>query len=135
MTSETRINLVGRLFVLWGALSALIGASMLALGIGAATLVEPQAPGGGGQLAAAFLAASFIALALIAILWGAAHIMVGRPIQRRTHWSRLAALMLGSVDLILLPYGTALGAFTLYVLLRDDARSAFGVTSPPPPGV
>jgi hypothetical protein len=126
LNSTTRIDLVGVLFVLWGALSALIGASMLALGIGAATLVEPESRSGGGQIAAAFFAASFITLAVLAIIWGVVHIMVGRPIQRRSHWARLAALMLGSVDLILLPYGTALGTFTLYTLLRDDARAAFG---------
>jgi hypothetical protein len=127
-----RIDLVGVLFVLWGALSILIGASMLALGVGAATLVEPATRSGGGQLAAAFLATTFITLALLAIIWGIVHIMVGMPIQRRTHWARLAALMLGSIDLLLLPYGTALGSFTLWTLLRDDARAAFGHRPPSP---
>ena len=127
-----RIDLVGVLFVLWGALSILIGASMLALGVGAATLVEPATRSGGGQLAAAFLATTFIILALLAIIWGIVHIMVGMPIQRRTHWARLAALMLGSIDLLLLPYGTALGSFTLWTLLRDDARAAFGHRTPAP---
>jgi hypothetical protein len=39
--------------------------------------------------------------------------------------------MLGSVDLLLLPYGTALGGFTLYTLLGDDARSAFAIKPSP----
>src|SRR5262245_36321074 len=121
-----RIDLVGMLFVLWGALSALIGASMLALGLGAVALVEssPRSPGG-GQIAAVFVAAAFTTLAVMAIIWGVAHILVGLPVQRRRHWSRLAALMLGAVDLLLLPYGTALGVFTLWTLLRQDARTAF----------
>ena len=121
-----RIDLVGMLFVLWGALSALIGTSMLALGLGAVTLVESSSRGaGGGRIAAVFVAASFTTLAVMAIIWGVAHIMVGLPVPRRRHWSRLAALMLGAVDLILLPYGTALGVFTLWTLLRQDARVAF----------
>jgi len=121
-----RIDLVGMFFVLWGALSALIGTSMLALGLGAVTLVESSSRGaGGGQIATVFVAASFTILAVMAIIWGVAHIMVGLPVQRRRHWSRLAALMLGAVDLLLLPYGTALGVFTLWTLLRQDARAAF----------
>jgi hypothetical protein len=121
-----RIDLVGMLFVLWGSLSALIGASMLALGLGAVTLVESSSrTTGGGQIAAVFVAAAFTTLAVMAIIWGIAHIMVGLPIQRRRHWSRLGALMLGAVDLLLLPYGTALGVFTLWILLRQDARAAF----------
>jgi hypothetical protein len=35
--------------------------------------------------------------------------------------------MLGSVDLLLLPYGTALGCYALATLLREDARRLFGV--------
>ena len=73
-------------------------------------------------------------LGVIAILWGVAHVAVGVPLRRRRHWSRLVALMLGSVDLLLLPYGTALGAYALWVLLREDGkklfvRSAFAISS------
>jgi hypothetical protein len=50
---------------------------------------------------------------------------VGLPLKRRTPASRLWALMLGSVDLLLLPYGTALGIYALYVLLREDGKRLF----------
>jgi hypothetical protein len=33
--------------------------------------------------------------------------------------------MLGSIDLVLLPYGTALGVYGLWVLLRDEGRRLF----------
>ena len=35
------------------------------------------------------------------------------------------ALMLGSVDLLLLPYGTALGVYALWVLLNEDGKKLF----------
>ena len=54
-----------------------------------------------------------------------AHVAVGVLVRRRRHWSRLAALMLGSVDLLLLPYGTALGVYALWVLLREDTKRLF----------
>ena len=123
-----QVNLVGILFVVWGALTVLIGASMLMLGVGAfALLASASESGSTGQFAAGFTAVLFTTLALMAIIWGSAHIAVGMPLRRQRPWSRTAALMLGSVDLLLLPYGTALGSYALITLLREDARRLFGV--------
>ena len=33
--------------------------------------------------------------------------------------------MLGSVDLLLLPYGTALGAYTIWALLSEGGKDLF----------
>ena len=122
---SSHIDLVGVLFLLWGLLTTLVGLSTLALGIGAIALVASGTPGGGGQFAAGITAAAFTALALVAILWGVAHIVVGVPLRRRRHWSRVAALVLGSVDLVLLPYGTALGCYALWVLLNEEGKKLF----------
>jgi hypothetical protein len=121
----SHVDLVGVLFVVWGALTTLVGISTLALGISAAALIASGEAAGRGQFAAGVTAVAFTALALIAILWGAAHISVGVPLRRRRYWARLAALMLGSIDLVLLPYGTALGCYTLWVLLNEQNRSVF----------
>ena len=40
--------------------------------------------------------------------------------------ARLASLILAVPNLVLVPFGTALGVYTLWVLLNDDARQAFG---------
>jgi len=37
----------------------------------------------------------------------------------------MMALMLGSVDLLLLPYGTALGIYALWVLLSEGGKRLF----------
>ena len=121
----SHVDFAGILFIVWGLLTALVGVSTLALGVGAAALITSAARGGGGQVAAGLTAVVFTSLAVIAILWGAAHVIVGVPLRRRRPWSRLAALMLGSVDLLLLPYGTALGCYTLWVLLSDEGKKLF----------
>jgi hypothetical protein len=121
----SHVDFVGTLFIIWGLLTALVGVSTLALGVGAVALIASAARGGGGQVAAGLTAVVFTTLAIIAILWGAAHVVVGVPVRRRRPWSRLIALMLGSVDLLLLPYGTALGCYTLWVLLSEDGKKLF----------
>jgi hypothetical protein len=42
---------------------------------------------------------------------------------------------MGAVNLVLIPFGTALGVYTGWVLLNDDARRAFGrrPRAPQPP--
>jgi hypothetical protein len=118
----TPVDLLGVLFVLWGILTMLIGASTLALGIAAAALVRSASSGG---LGAGLTAAAFTTLAVLALLWGGVHLLVGTVLRRRRQWSRHAALMLGTVDLLLLPYGTALGVYSLWSLLREDAKRVF----------
>ena len=106
----------------------LVGVSTLALGVGAVALMTSASRGGGGsQVAAGITAAAFATLAFIAILWGMAHIIVGVPLRRCTPWSRLIALMLGSLDLLLLPYGTALGIYALSVLLNEKGKALFSL--------
>ena len=121
------VDLLAILFVIWGALTLLVGVSTLALGVGAVALITSTARGGGSQVAAGLMAAAFTTLAVMAILWGLAHITVGIPLRRRRHWSRVVALILGAVDLLLLPYGTALGCYALWALLSEDGKKLFAI--------
>lgn len=124
---KSHVDFLGLLFIVWGLLTVVIGVSTLALGVGAVALIASADRGGGGQVAAAITAAAFTTLALIAIGWGTVHVIVGLPLRRHTPWSRLIALMLGSVDLLLLPYGTALGVYALYVLLNERGKALFSL--------
>jgi hypothetical protein len=121
-----QVDFVGVLFIVWGLLTALIGLSTLALGVGGVVLMRAAEPGS-GQFAAGVTVAVFITLAVIAILWGAAHVAVGVPLRRRRPWARLMALTLGSLDLVLLPFGTALGVYALWVLLHQKGRALFEI--------
>lgn len=121
------VDFIGLLFIVWGMLTTLVGLSTLALGVGAVAMIASNAHGGGGQMASALTAFAFAALAVIAMLWGIAHIVVGMPLRRRRPWARLAALVLGSIDLVLLPYGTALGVYALWVLLNERGKRLFVV--------
>jgi hypothetical protein len=121
------VDFVAGLFIVWGVLTTLIGLSTLALGVGAVAVLASSSRQ--ASFAASLTAAAFTTLAIIAIIWGLAHVAVGIPLRSRRHWSRLGALMLGSVDLLLLPYGTALGIYALWALLRDEGKKLFGTSS------
>jgi hypothetical protein len=118
------VDVIGVLFIVWGALTAIIGLSTLALALGATMLIA-SAGQTGGQLAASLVAAFFTTVGVLAVAWGAAHIIVGVPLRRRRSWARLAALTLGTVDLALLPFGTGLVIYALWVLLGEQRKKLF----------
>ena len=122
---NTHVDFIAILFVVWGALIAVIGLSTLALGVGALTLATSDA--GSRQVAAGLTAFAFITLAVIAILWGIGHVFIGIPLRKRSPKARLLAILAGSIDLILLPIGTPLGIYALWVLLNERAKALFGV--------
>jgi hypothetical protein len=46
-------------------------------------------------------------------------------VRRHRPWGRAVAVVFGVLDLALLPLGTALGLYALWVLLHDEVRSRF----------
>ncbi len=104
----------------------LVGLIMLMLAIGAGTLIRYAAAGRpGADLAVELTAATFGALAVLGVLWGAVHAATGVALRRHRPWGRPLGLALGVVNLTILPFGTALGIYALWVLLNNDVRALF----------
>jgi hypothetical protein len=51
---------------------------------------------------------------------------IGRALGRRSRAGRFIALLTAVLNLVVVPFGTALGIYTFWVLLNDDARREFG---------
>jgi hypothetical protein len=119
------VNVLGLLYVVWGGLFLLAGAVVLALTFGAVALIQYAGGEAGTELAAGLTAATFGTLAAIALAWGGIHTFTGAALRRHRPWSRPVAMVFGVLDLALLPFGTALGIYALWVLLHDEARAQF----------
>ncbi len=57
------------------------------------------------------------------VLGGIANLISGFFIRARRH--RMFSLVIGGVNCLMFPFGTALGVFTFVVLLRDSVREAY----------
>ena len=118
------VDLLGTLASIWGALAMLVGVSMLLLAAGA--LTELLAPVANRVDFAAGLTAAVVALiGVFALIWGGAHVWAAVLLKRRQASGRVLSLALAVVNLLVLPFGTAFGAYALWVLLRDDGRRLF----------
>ena len=121
---ERHVNLLGILATLWGALAMLVGVSMLLLAAGA--LSELLAPAANRvDFAASLTAAMFVLIGVFALVWGGAHVWAAVLMKRRRPLGRVLSLALAVVNLLVLPFGTAFGAYALWVLLRDEGRRLF----------
>jgi hypothetical protein len=122
------VTLLAILWNIWGALSLLLGLSLLLLAAGAwAARLDPD--GEAMAVAAGVTAVLLATLALLTLLWGGAHVWAGTLVARRAPSGRILSLALALVNLLVLPFGTALGAYALWVLLPREARQLF---EPPP---
>ncbi len=60
------------------------------------------------------------------LIVAAGGICVGWGLLQRRPWARITALVLGILALFHPPFGTALGIYTLWVLLSGDAGAEYG---------
>ena len=118
------VDLLGILWRLWGALWILVAVSLLLLAAGAfAPALSPETSA--VAFAAGLTAAAFALAGSFALLWGTAHVWSGALLRRRSPLGRIVTLALAIVNLLVLPFGTALGAYALWVLLKDEGRRLF----------
>jgi len=117
--ARQHVALLGALFAVWGGLCLLVGFAWLALGVGAASLTREVGS------AATAAAAAFGVVGTILMLWGAANVWTGLAARRYRPWARALGLVLGVLNLLFVPFGTALGIYAAAVLLNDRVRRRF----------
>ena len=116
------VNLLGILQVVWGWIGLLLGVSMLLLAGGAVIIGLTSQ---GREIPAGVTAAAFAACAAALLAFGVGNAWAGRAINRRVHAGRIAVMVLAVPNLFVLPFGTALGIYAMWVLLHDEARTMF----------
>jgi hypothetical protein len=127
---DTRVkrhaDFLALLYLAWGAIFALVGLAGFSLMAGAVAIAR----GGGpvrpsSDLAAGVTAFTFGVLAALAFMWGVLHMWLGASLRRYKQWARLAALGLAVINVVLFPFGTALGGYACWVLMTEEGRKLF----------
>lgn len=123
---KRHVDFLSTLYVTWGAIFALVAVAGFALAGGAFAIAESTGPVRfGSEMAARLTAVTISIISVIALVWAALHIIVGRMLKKLRPSARLMTLGLAVGNLILLPFGTALGVYALWVLLKDEGRRLF----------
>jgi len=132
--SEQRfhVDVLGYLHLVWGAFGMLTGISLAILAVGTNIAAIELGSVGAPQRAAVWI---FVICAVTLAGFGVSMAVIGRGLQRRWGRGRVAALILAVPNLAIVPFGTALGVYTFWVLQNDDARHEFaaGTAGPAAP--
>jgi hypothetical protein len=123
---KRHVDLVGVLFLLWGGMILVLSLSLLSIGFAATAIGASGNPRvSSAPLAAGLVAAGFFTLAAAGFLFGGVHVWLGTRVRGCREWARAFAIVLAIVDLVLVPFGTGLGIYTLWALLHSGTRRLF----------
>jgi hypothetical protein len=113
------VPILGWCFIVYHGILAVIGilVGAIVFGAGAAS----------GEREAMFVTGTVgAAIAILLLVLSLPGIIAGVGLLKFRPWARILAIILGALHLLSFPFGTALGVYTLVVLLNAEAPSLFG---------
>ena len=113
------------LAILWFAMSALYALGGVVLLVLANTLFLHLHDMGAPEAPTAFLHPLLSVIGIFVIAKAAAGFLAGWGLLQRQPWARVLTLILAFISLIHIPFGTALGIYTLWVLLPAHAEEEY----------
>jgi hypothetical protein len=119
---RSHLHLLSVLQLTWGGIMLMLGISMGLLSVGAAA-VGWTSPAAEVSAAVTWFAFAVFSAALLA--GGVANSWAGQALRRIEPRGRTVTLGLAVPNLFVLPFGTALGIYALWVLLHNDTRTFF----------
>ena len=122
--SETHVKIVAWLHIVLSVLGLLVTALVLLVFVGIGLL-----------LAASDETAAMGIFAVIATVIGGFLFLVSVPgliggigLLQRQNWARILVLILSVLQLFNVPFGTAIGVYSLWTLTREETQALFGET-------
>jgi hypothetical protein len=136
MAMTDHIRIIAILHIIFGALTILGGLGMMALFGGIATMIG--ASGSSDAVVAMPIVGGIGAvIAVVLIVLGVPGLIAGIGLLNFRPWARTLGIVISVLDLIHVPFGTALGIYGLWALLSREGEMLFQnrPTTPYPPTV
>ena len=121
---QRHVHLLAILWLAFSAFNTLGGLVLLILGnvlfphLHEMRDVPPDVPAG-------FLTALFSTLGILILAKAAFGFLAGWGLLQREPWARTIAIVLAFISLFNLPFGTAIGAYTMWVLLPAESQREY----------
>ena len=119
---QGHVHLLG---ILWLAISAFNTISAVVLYILANTLFARPHEFGAPNAPAGFLRPLLSVIGIFVLAKAACGFITGWGLMQREPWARVVALVLGFLSLFNVPFGTAVGVYTLWVLLPAQSHTEY----------
>jgi len=121
---DTHVKVLGALQIALGALGLFGAVILVVLFGGAAGIVgasgDPQA-----SIAIPIIGLTGMALVTVLLLMSLPSMIIGIGLLRLRPWSRIAGMVLSIIGLMMIPFGTIVGVYGLWVLFSKDTERIF----------
>jgi hypothetical protein len=121
---QQHVHLLG---ILWLAMSAFNAVGGMVLFIVAHTIFGRMHQYGAPNTPTSFLHPLLSLLAIFVLFKAACGFIAGWGLMQREPWARVLALVLSFISLFNIPFGTAIGVYTMWVLLPSQSQQEFDV--------
>ena len=121
---QSHIKVLGILHIVFGVLGVLIGVGVFVLFGGVAGLVQHDNDPEAAEIVPIFLAIGGFVLVLLFVL-SVPGIVAGVGLLSYQPWSRILTIVLSILNLVNIPFGTALGVYGLWVLFTTEGAQLF----------
>jgi len=128
---DTHVKVLGALQIAFGAIGVMLALLMIFVFGGVAGIV-----GASGDPEAAFavpiIGLTGTALVVFLLLTSLPGVVIGIGLLRLRPWSRIAGIVISIIALMMVPFGTIVGAYGLWVLFAKDTERLFMTGVPQP---
>ena len=129
------IKLLAILNIIYGSIGVLMGLLVFVIFGGLAGFITSVEGGPEAEVAAPVLGLVGIFIFGLLAVVSAPAIVAGFGLLAFRNWARILTIVLSALHLLSVPFGTALGIYGLWVLLRPETEMLFRAPLPPAPGV
>ena len=126
---DTHVKVLGALQIAFGAIGLLFAVLLVFVFGGAAGIVGAS---GHPDAAVAMPIIGLTGMALVGFLalTSLPSVIVGIGLVRLRPWARIAGIVISIISLVMIPFGTIVGVYGLWVLLSTDTERLFTAAQP-----
>lgn len=127
---ENHVKVVAILHIVLGGLSALAAILILMIFGGIAGIVGTAAPSSDALVAVPVLSVIGGGIFILLLLLTLPAIIAGFGLLSYQPWARVLTIVLSALNLLNVPIGTALGGYSLWVMLNTETQAIFARSAP-----
>lgn len=116
---EKHIDVIGALWIVWGAIGVIFGLFILGILFGISFIPDM------GYEAPVILRTVGLGVGLFFVVLSAPEVIAGIGLLKRQEWGRVLVLVEAFLNLIVIPFGTILGIYSMVILLNDETVQLF----------
>lgn len=121
---QSHVKLLGILHIIWGGITVVLGLLILVVFGGIGGLASMQHSENSAAAFPVMMIVGVVVFFLVTCI-SLPGVICGFGLLRYRNWARIVCLILSVFELLSFPFGTALGIYGLWVLLKPETEALF----------